>query len=1287
MQIIQSKKRSRRLLKVSLIILGIFAMISLGFHIWFVNNARNLIKKIVVNKSHGKLKIELSQVSFDFFSNKLKVQEAILVSTDSLSAPTSYHIQFSKLVLKTGSFWSLLFHNRLDLDSIKLHDPEIVVTQLFRDSTSDIAKDELSISQEMGKLYNSMLDGFDAFGIRRIMISNAKVTLVNKMKPGSEPITISDINFNMVRTAKRANHRDEFVEHEQSVDLKTNDQNIALPGGRLRLAFRKFNLQLFSKRIELDSCTVSSTATDSLQSTYTIFFNKLLLVGVDFDAMYRHNLIKADSVYCENPLFDFRINTLSASTAKNEKPDPEKIIRELTGDLDLAFVGVKDAGIHINITGSRNRSLFNSNKDDFEMHGFRVNADSSQPVVVGRFDMLVRDYHLYNEDSSAAYTLDSIHFINNKIILNNFSVITSSNPTRVRSERNFKIPYFELTGLDWYQLIFEENLVAKEAVLYNPIINYIKRTPQRTHKKTDIFRSLQTLDDLITLNKISVINGQINMKLGPSTSFQLQDANISLSTERLPQPGSNAGLRNAIDKLSFSNAVFHFNDMTVVIQNASNRVNTLLHADKVLITKAKEANVSVNDVYIDNFFVNGNSETMLIDGLKWSSAKIQIHAVQDQKTQGSGIGNIQLENISGNNSELVFSNGKNSISSFVQSLQIGSLAKNTKGIMQVKGFSMAGKRLSVSGTTLNIKVSSYSIAGDKPSFLSDLEIGNIKQYDTLSVKAPRVNFNADINSILAKDIHLTSLEAAQAVIKIAKWSNETTGAAENGKMLIRIDRITARQPDIYFSAHRDDSVMIVRVPHAENSTVKAEGLQLSKEGIQLASLSVNTTSASLVKRTGEIVGVEKGKVDITLSNMHLSKKDEKFSWAAMINTLYLKTPNNFALGNNQSLQFEETSIGNLNLSSDYINDFNTLVKFNISAWLRTTTGQYTDKRVSLKWNNAAYDFGKKTLSLDSFAYRPAQSRDSVMAHTPFETDYITLRSGAVRLTGFNLDRYEKDSSVIADTMEVLNPLITIYRDKQPPILAGSHKPLPVDMIRMITFPVAVRKLKLVDGYLSYTEKNAKTRAEGTLFLTHMNAEISHIKNRNLEEHDSLLLTMKAWLMDSTLLRLMVKESYHDTLSGFLMTLQVKPTTLSFLNPVLVPLSNIKITSGTVDSFQLRAIGHENLSIGEMRMYYHNLRIRLVKDGNEAKSGLIGRVVTFLANTFVIKKNNKGRAGIVYFERVKDRSFFNYIVRMTFSGMATSIGVKKNRKFLKQYKRELKQQNLPPIEFKYSDGVL
>ena len=251
-----------------------FLFIVLGLHIWFVNNAKGVLQQIVAVKSHGKIKIELSQLRFEFLSNKLQVREADLVSTDTLNQPTTYHVKFRKLTLRINSFWPLIFQKQLLLDSVKLHDPEIEVFQWRKDTSSKLARDELSISQEMGKLYKSMLDVLEGFGIQRIIINNAKLSLVNKLKPGSQPVTISKIYFDLVRTATDVAKRDEFIENEQSVELRTTEQNIALPGGRHRLAFQKFRLELFDKRIELDSCTLTAVATENSKSSYKIFFTK-----------------------------------------------------------------------------------------------------------------------------------------------------------------------------------------------------------------------------------------------------------------------------------------------------------------------------------------------------------------------------------------------------------------------------------------------------------------------------------------------------------------------------------------------------------------------------------------------------------------------------------------------------------------------------------------------------------------------------------------------------------------------------------------------------------------------------------------------------------------------------------------------------------------------------------------------------------------------------------------------------------------------------------------------------
>src|SRR5439155_26665205 len=133
-----------------------------------------------------------------------------------------------------------------------------------------------------------------------------------------------------------------------------------------------------------------------------------------------------------------------------------------------------------------------------------------------------------------------------------------------------------------------------------------------------------------------------------------------------------------------------------------------------------------------------------------------------------------------------------------------------------------------------------------------------------------------------------------------------------------------------------------------------------------------------------------------------------------------------------SLLVQQVSVGNVQLSSDLFTSVNKLVRLNLTAWVRTATDQYTDSNAILKWYNAGYNAQDKVMTLDSFVYHPLRSRESVMTSTPYQTDYITFQSGPLKFTGFDLERYNKDSVFIANAINIYRPVITVYRDKRPP---------------------------------------------------------------------------------------------------------------------------------------------------------------------------------------------------------------------------------------------------------------
>ena len=321
--------------KIAVAVAAGIAIVILGLHLWFVYNAKAVLRNYITEQSGGKIKLELSQLDLNLLTRHLQVHQATLISTDSVSQPITYKVTFSKLSLNVGSMFGLLLQKQLQLDSLKLYNPSIQVVQWRKDTTQGLAKDELSIPQEMGKVYNSMIDALNEFGVRRIVIDNARFSLVNKMRPGAQPVNVSNIFFDLARTPVKEGKRNVYAKGEHTIELKSTDQNITLPGGRHRLSFKSFNLHLFRQSIELDSCTVTAIATDSVKSSYKIFFKKLLLTGVDFNALSTKNLIQADSVYCEAPYFNFDLYRSDAVAKKTELPDPSKIMRELAGNMNL----------------------------------------------------------------------------------------------------------------------------------------------------------------------------------------------------------------------------------------------------------------------------------------------------------------------------------------------------------------------------------------------------------------------------------------------------------------------------------------------------------------------------------------------------------------------------------------------------------------------------------------------------------------------------------------------------------------------------------------------------------------------------------------------------------------------------------------------------------------------------------------------------------------------------------------------------------------------------------------
>ena len=226
-----------------------------------------------------------------------------------------------------------------------------------------------------------------------------------------------------------------------------------------------------------------ATKGDSAKNSFRVFFDKLQMTNIDFTTLYHHEIIKADSVYCINPRFRLDVDLPKRKGAGISPPKLDELVRQLTGDMQLAFVVVENGSFDINTTREGRPSSFTSDHNNFELQGLEIKKSNQRALTVDKFVMAIRNYENFLRDSAYAIQFDSILINDNRISLSNFGYKELQNNKTVNS---LSMPLFELQGLSWDELVYDQQLKADKVTLYSPVINYNVAKNKRIHSG-DVF--------------------------------------------------------------------------------------------------------------------------------------------------------------------------------------------------------------------------------------------------------------------------------------------------------------------------------------------------------------------------------------------------------------------------------------------------------------------------------------------------------------------------------------------------------------------------------------------------------------------------------------------------------------------------------------------------------------------------------------------------------------------------------------------------------------------------------
>lgn len=1258
----------KTILKWLLILLGVIIILVGALHIYIVNNAESLIEALVRDQSNNRLGLKLEKIRFNYFSNKIVLENAAFYSVDSADTKISYRFVIKKINLRVNKLTSIFTKKELNIDSLSLSSPEIAVTILKAAGRSAKA---ISISEQMGKIYNSIIDALTVLQVNRFELKEGRFILANKTEPTQKPLEITHLNFHVDNLRVDTSHADFFVS-EQMV-FKTHDQDITFPDGLHRLAFSRFRINIHKKLIEIDSCTITGRKPGNDRARFSAFLDTVKLVNVDFNTLYHQQIIKADSLYCRNPNLKIDIQLRNLQPGKKTLPDMDTLIQQLTGDVMLNYIGVNNATININAYRGDNPTNFSSDKNNFEMLGLTIDHSKLRPVTLNGFSMALHNYRTFLKDSSYFLRFDSIQLRENRILLANFSINTEP----YKDTRNIRVKQFALSGISWSDLLFDKKIVATQATLFTPVIDYIQ--PAGVRKKNRLFiSSLQGINNVMSLDRIKVVDGEVKIQLRNKISFTLKNTDFSINSQHIDLTSSPTYVEQSIDSLSFNKGIIRINDITIDMNNARyNGDLNNLSAERINVYNSNQSfNILAKDLRCISTFFNDTLNRVSAEAVSWKQARIELNTLRDKKEKTGSSITVNLANIQGANTQIEANVKNSSFDFFMDNLSAKRISYNKE--LLVENFKTTGKDFNYSSPESELSVTDFAFTDLSSSIFKNLNFKQTKRSNTIAIKTAELSLIPDLHNMIKSNPYLKNVKinAPDITIRINEKKDPSIQPALPG---LKINSLELINPTIRMENSTETGLRSINW-NGDSTIVRLENIEANKESnkINIESLSSNIKHFAFTNSKSKTFSSREGVFKATLANI-IIKPGQKLYWQGLIKEIEGK---NFSLeGTGQKpfiVKINEGKIKDLTLGSEFTK-MNELVPKNFLYSIQNLSGYSLNEKTNLKWANVSYNRTDKSLSVDSFSITPVLGRDEFVANHPFQTDYITFKIGNINMNGLDVDHYFIDSSLRIHTITITDPYFTSYRDKRPPFKEGIFKPLPSKLVQRIPFRLSIDTVKVYNGAVIYTELNDKTKEASVIPITRMSGDIFPIKNFDINSTDSLRIRLNGYLLDSAWIRLRTRESYTDSLSGFQITVRMRPRSLLYLNSMLSTLTAVKLQSGYLDTLTMRAIANDVYSLGEMKMFYRNLKVQFFTNGNESKKNLLTGLKTFIANSFIIKNKNTKRMGIVYFPRVIDRSFINYYIKIFTSGIASAIGAKNPRKMLRKYQKDLKQRNLPAID--------
>jgi hypothetical protein len=375
---------------------------------------------------------------------------------------------------------------------------------------------------------------------------------------------------------------------------------------------------------------------------------------------------------------------------------------------------------------------------------------------------------------------------------------------------------------------------------------------------------------------------------------------------------------------------------------------------------------------------------------------------------------------------------------------------------------------------------------------------------------------------------------------------------------------------------------------------------------------------------------------------------------------------------------------------------------------KTANGLYYYKISSLKLSTLT-----SKLNIEGLTLKPV---DTGLFFNKSRHDRFSMHIDSMQVNNFDYVNYHKYRILNASGLLINNGTIEVFcNPKHLYNGADQVSSFPNAAIYKINDNMNIGSIILNHINVVYSEYNAKSKQTGSVTFNNTKGRFLNVTNNKtaLQKNNACTAEITSYFMNRGKLNVKFNFNLTDENKAFSYKGRLGPLKLQYINPVVMPLAMVKITSGNIDAFDFDIYADRTSARGNVSALYNNLKISLLKVDTVFDNLKQRPIATLYANLFIVKHNNPDIPGglprsiYVNYSRTPETPFFKSVWQTLLSGIKPCIGLdkkaqdaaiavqnelaanKQNRKIKKEQrlqrraerhkKREEEKSDAPPVE--------